>query len=50
MELHIDQLIVSLIDMAEESFERILNNLVEKFGYDVYWLEPNEWEDIPEYQ
>jgi len=31
-ELHIDQLIVSMLDMAEESFERILNNLVEKFG------------------
>jgi hypothetical protein len=30
--------------------ESLRNYLVEKFGYDVYWLEPNEWEDIPEYQ
>lgn len=30
--------------------ESLRNYLVEKFGYDVYWLEPNEWEDIPEYK
>jgi AsmA-like C-terminal region len=30
--------------------ENLRNHLVEKFGYDVYWLEPNEWEDIPEYE
>lgn len=30
--------------------ENLRNYLVDKFGYDVYWLEPNEWEDIPEYQ
>lgn len=30
--------------------ESLRNYLVEMFGYDVYWLEPNEWEDIPEYQ
>lgn len=30
--------------------ESLRNYLVEKFGYDVYWLEPNEWEDVPEYQ
>jgi len=30
--------------------EELRNYLVDKFGYDVYWLEPNEWEDIPEYQ
>ena len=29
--------------------ESLRNYLVDKFGYDVYWLEPNEWEDIPEY-
>ncbi len=29
--------------------EKLRDELVEKFGYDVYWLEPNEWEDIPEY-
>ncbi len=30
--------------------EALRNYLVDKFGYDVYWIEPNEWEDIPEYQ
>lgn len=30
--------------------ETLRNYLVDKFGYDVYWIEPNEWEDIPEYQ
>ncbi len=30
--------------------ENLRNYLVDHFGYDVYWLEPNEWEDIPEYE
>jgi len=30
--------------------ESLRNYLVDKFGYDVYWIEPNEWEDIPEYE
>ena len=30
--------------------ENLRNYLVDKFGYDVYWIEPNEWEDIPEYE
>ncbi len=30
--------------------EKLRDELVEKFGYEVYWLEPNEWEDIPEYE
>jgi hypothetical protein len=30
--------------------ENLRNYLVDHFGYDVYWLEPNEWEDIPEYK
>lgn len=30
--------------------ENLRNYLVDKFGHDVYWIEPNEWEDIPEYQ
>jgi hypothetical protein len=29
--------------------EELRNYLVDQFGYEVYWLEPNEWEDIPEY-
>lgn len=30
--------------------EGLRNYMVENFGYDLYWLEPNEWEDIPEYE
>jgi hypothetical protein len=30
--------------------ETLRGYLVDHFGYDVYWLEPNEWEDIPEYR
>jgi len=30
--------------------ENLRTYLVDHVGYDVYWLEPNEWEDIPEYR
>jgi hypothetical protein len=30
--------------------ESLRTELVDFFGYDVYWLEPNAWEDIPEYR
>jgi hypothetical protein len=30
--------------------ENLRKELVDHFGYDVYWLEPNEWEEIPEYK
>jgi hypothetical protein len=30
--------------------ESLRKELVDLFGYDVYWVEPNEWEDIPEYK
>ncbi|MEO6131394.1 MAG: AsmA-like C-terminal region-containing protein [Saprospiraceae bacterium] len=30
--------------------ENLRTYLVDHFGYDVYWLEPNEWEDVPEYE
>ncbi len=36
--------------LKERFNNEIVESMVEKFGYDVYWLEPNEWEDIPEYQ
>ncbi len=29
--------------------EKLRQELVDTFGYDVYWVEPNEWEEIPEY-
>ena len=42
-------LVVSGFEQSSLQKENLRNYLVEKFGYDVYWLEPNEWEDIPEY-
>ncbi len=30
--------------------ESLRSYLTYHFGYDVYWIEPNEWEDIPEYE
>jgi DNA-binding transcriptional MerR regulator len=32
--VHIDQLVVAMIDMDEESFEKILNNLFLRFGFE----------------
>jgi hypothetical protein len=30
--------------------DQLRKHMVDRFGYDVYWIEPNEWEDIPEYK
>lgn len=32
--VHIDQMVVAMIDMEEEMFERILNNIILKFGFE----------------
>lgn len=32
--VHIDQLVVSMIDLEEEAFERILNNLILRYGFE----------------
>lgn len=42
--------VISGFESSSAFKESLRNYLVEKFGYDVYWIEPNEWEDIPEYQ
>jgi hypothetical protein len=42
--------VISGFESSTSLKESLRNYLVEKFGYDVYWIEPNEWEDIPEYQ
>lgn len=42
--------VISGFEASTDLKESLRNYLVEKFGYDVYWIEPNEWEDIPEYQ
>lgn len=41
--------VISGFEQSTALKESLRNYLVDKFGYDVYWLEPNEWEDIPEY-
>lgn len=42
--------VIAGFEQSTKIKEKLRDELVEKFGYDVYWLEPNEWEDIPEYQ
>jgi DNA-binding transcriptional MerR regulator len=32
--IHIDQLVVAMIDLEEEAFERILNNLILRYGFE----------------
>ena len=41
--------VIAGFEQSSSLKESLRNYLVDKFGYDVYWLEPNEWEDIPEY-
>ena len=42
--------VVSAFEQSSELKESLRSYLVDRFGHDVYWLEPNEWEDIPEYK
>jgi len=42
--------VISAFEQSSHMKESLRNSLVDKFGHDVYWLEPNEWEDIPEYK
>jgi hypothetical protein len=37
-------------EQSAQMKESLRKELVDHFGYDVYWLEPNEWEDVPEYK
>ncbi|HZV42962.1 MAG TPA: hypothetical protein VFF90_00705, partial [Saprospiraceae bacterium] len=37
-------------EQSSQLKESLRKELVDRFGYDVYWVEPNEWEDIPEYK
>jgi MerR family transcriptional regulator, light-induced transcriptional regulator len=32
--IHIDQLVIAMVDMEEESFEKILNNMILRFGFE----------------
>jgi MerR family transcriptional regulator, light-induced transcriptional regulator len=32
--IHIDQLVVAMVDMEEESFEKILNNMILRYGFE----------------
>lgn len=42
--------VISSFEQSAKMKEELRNYLVDRFGHDVYWLEPNEWEDIPEYK
>ena len=42
--------VISSFEQSTQIKENLRNYLVDRFGHDVYWLEPNEWEDIPEYK
>ncbi len=42
--------VISAFEQSSQLKENLRNYLVDRFGHDVYWLEPNEWEDIPEYK
>jgi hypothetical protein len=42
--------VISGFEQSTQLKESLRNYLVDRFGYDVYWLEPNEWEEIPEYE
>lgn len=42
--------VISNFEVSANEKESLRKKMVEFFGYDVYWLEPNEWEEIPEYR
>jgi hypothetical protein len=42
--------VISGFEQSAKLKEELRNYLVGRFGYDVHWLEPNEWEEIPEYK
>ncbi len=42
--------VIAGFEQSAKIKESLRDELVNTFGYDVYWLEPNEWEDIPEYE
>ncbi|HJW28146.1 MAG TPA: AsmA-like C-terminal region-containing protein, partial [Saprospiraceae bacterium] len=44
------QAVLSGFEQSAKLKETLRKSLVDRFGYDVYWLEPNEWEEIPEYK
>lgn len=43
--------VISGFEQSAAMKEALRKDLVDHFGYEeVYWVEPNEWEDIPEYK
>lgn len=42
--------VISSFEQSSALKESMRKYLVDRFGHDVYWIEPNEWEDIPEYK
>lgn len=44
------KMVIASFESSSAQKEVLRKKLVDLFGYDVYWLEPNEWEEIPEYR
>ena len=42
--------VISSFEQSSQIKESLRKYLVDRFGHEVYWIEPNEWEDIPEYK
>lgn len=42
--------VISSFEQSSRMKEELRKKLVGIFGQEVHWLEPNEWEDIPEYR
>lgn len=42
--------VISSFEQSSQIKESLRKYLVDRFGHGVYWIEPNEWEDIPEYK
>jgi hypothetical protein len=42
--------VISGFEQSAALKEQLRKYMVDRFGYDVYWIEPNEWEDVPEYK
>lgn len=42
--------VISSFEQSSRMKEELRKKLVDIFGQEVHWLEPNEWEDIPEYR
>lgn len=42
--------VITSFEQSSSLKDDLRKDLVKQFGHEIYWLEPNEWEDIPEYR